>query len=79
MGVNYQLSEADIEAIASPEDRACIAALAQIYGCDVNEVLNRLHALSVCIAVLSGVSPEDFMGGIKHHWDQVREIVNNAG
>lgn len=78
MGADYKLTQEDIDAICSPEDRRAIEALGEIYGETVEEVLNRLHALIARIGILSGVAPEQFAAGVKFHWDSCAEAIERG-
>ena len=53
-------------------------ALIEIYGDDTGAVLNGLHAVAARIAIATGVSPEDFAGGVKHHWDFLANAINGT-
>jgi hypothetical protein len=68
------------EVLASlpPRQRALVVAMTEIYGDDCNELLNALHELAARIAILSGIEPEVFAAGVKHHWDYLANIVNES-
>ena len=59
------------------KQRRVFAAMIEIYGDDTDAVLNALHAVSARLAIVTGVSPEKFSAGIKHHWDFLAEAVNS--
>lgn len=63
-------------AVMAENDRKAMGELVKIYGDDVSTILNSLHAMAARLAIASGVSPEDFTAGIKHHWDFLAEAVN---
>lgn len=54
-----------------------VAAVA-IYGEDVETILNGLQEMTARIAIMAGVEPEKFAGGMKAHWDFLAEAVNAA-
>ena len=62
--------------IYQDKERMAFLAMIEIYGDDTDTVLNALHALSARLAIATGVSPEKFSGGVKHHWDFIAEVVN---
>lgn len=66
-----------ILAVMAERDRAAMIGLMAVYGDDVSTILNGLHAMAARLAIASGVSPEDFMTGIKHHWDFLAEAIND--
>jgi hypothetical protein len=51
--------------------------LIEVYGDNVETILNGLHAMSARIAIASGVTPEKFAAGMKHHWDFLVEHLNS--
>jgi hypothetical protein len=53
-------------------------ATARIYGDDVETILNALQEMTARIALMSGVEPEAFAGGMKHHWDYLANHINEA-
>ncbi len=65
------------------KDRKALKALMRIYGDDVSTVLNALHAIAARIAIGSGVEPETFAQGMKHHWDfiatEIDRVVSDGG
>lgn len=52
------------------------AAAVAIYGEDVETILNGLQEMTARIAIMAGVEPEKFAGGMKAHWDFLAEAVN---
>lgn len=64
--------------ILPPDDRRALNLLIDIYGDDVLTVLNALHALSARLAIAAGVNAQDFGAGVKHHWDFVVDVINDA-
>ncbi len=58
-------------------ERRAFEAMIGIYGDDSNAVLNALHALPARLAIVSGVSPDDFSAGMKHHWDFLANAIND--
>jgi hypothetical protein len=59
------------------KERKALRALINIYGDDTTTVLNALHAMAARIAIATGVSPEDFSAGMKHHWDFLANSIND--
>ena len=49
-----------------------------LYGGDINEVLNALHAMAARLAIGTGVAPDVFAGAMQYHWDAVANHVNAA-
>jgi len=62
--------------VVHDKERRALKALIRIYSDDVSLILNGLHAMAARLAIASGVSPEDFTAGVKHHWDFLAEAVN---
>jgi hypothetical protein len=60
------------------KERRAVDALIEIYGDDTDVVLNALHAIAARLAVATGVDPQDFANGIKHHWDFVADAINDV-
>ena len=58
--------------------RSLLVAATEIYGDDVNDLLNALQETAARIAIFSGVTPEAFAAGVKHHWDHLAVIVNET-
>lgn len=58
------------------QERKALHALIEIYGDDVNTILNGLHAVSARIAIASGVSPDRFAAGMKAHWNFLVDHLN---
>jgi ribosomal protein L12E/L44/L45/RPP1/RPP2 len=54
------------------------AATVAIYGKDVETILNGLQEMTARIAIMAGVEPEKFAGGMKAHWDYLACAVNAA-
>ena len=59
-------------------DRKALRALIKVYGNDTNTVLNGLQAIIVRLAIGSGVEPEVFAAGMKHHWDFIVQAINES-
>lgn len=53
-------------------------ATARIYGDDAESILNALLEMAARIALMTGVEPEAFAGGMKHHWDYLANRINEA-
>jgi len=68
----------ELLSILPPRQRALIVAMTEIYGEDVNDLLNALHEVSARVAIFAGVSPDDFATGVKHHWDYIANAVNEV-
>jgi hypothetical protein len=68
----------DMLEIFHDKEQRAIEALIEIYGDDTCAVLNALHAMAARIAILTGVSPEDFGRGVKHHWDFLANAINDV-
>lgn len=47
-----------------------------LYGDDADVILNALHEMSARVALSSGVEPEAYAAGMKHHWDSLVEQIN---
>lgn len=60
------------------KDRKALKALMRIYGDDTETVLNALHAMAARIAIGSGVEPDAFAMGVKHHWDFIVGGINES-
>jgi hypothetical protein len=60
------------------KDRKALKALMRIYGDDVSTVLNALHAMAARIAIGSGVEPDAFAQGVRHHWDFIATELHRA-
>lgn len=54
------------------------AAAVALYGEDVDTILNGLQEMTARIAIMAGVEPEKFAGGMKAHWDYLAAAVNAA-
>lgn len=48
----------------------------ELYGDDADVILNALHEMSARVAITSGVEPEQYAAGMKHHWDFLVERIN---
>lgn len=59
--------------VVHDKERRALKVLIRVYGEDVSLILNGLHAMAARLAIASGVSPEDFTAGVKHHWDFLAE------
>lgn len=64
-------------AIVHAKERRALKALIRVYGDDASTILNGLHAMAARIAIGTGVSPQDFSGGMKHHWDFIANSIND--
>lgn len=69
-------TDAAIDAVFHGKQRTAVRALARIYGDDIDKLLNELHAIAARLAIASGVTPESFAAGIKHHWDFIANALN---
>lgn len=58
------------------KDRQALKHLIKVYGDDVDAVLNGLHAIAARVAIVSGVEPDKFVAGVKHHWDFLAAHLN---
>lgn len=58
------------------DDRRAIEALIEIYGDDVNQMLNVLHWLAARLAFAGGIDGKDYVAGVKYHWDRLAEAYN---
>ena len=58
------------------DERIALAALVAVYGDETDAVLNGIHTLAAKIAIMTGVEPQKFAAGMKHHWDAIAQIVN---
>jgi hypothetical protein len=63
--------------VVHDRERRALLALIEVYGDNVETILNGLHAMSARIAIASGVTPEKFAAGMKHHWDFLVEHLNS--
>lgn len=62
---------------AGEPDREAVEALVSIYrDSSIEGLLNSLHGLAAKVAIASGVSPENFAAGVKHHWDFLANSLN---
>jgi hypothetical protein len=66
----------DIASIVHGKQREAIEAMIKIFGDDSNAILNALHEIAVRVALMAGVSPGDFAGGVQHHWDSIVNAIN---
>lgn len=71
------MSAKELLASFHKKEARAFEALIEIYGDDVNTVLNAMHSMSARLAIISGVSPEDFSAGMKHHWDYLANAIND--
>jgi hypothetical protein len=67
----------DLLAVVHDKERRALEALIGVYGDDTSAVLNGLHSMAARIAIATGVSPEDFAAGMKHHWDFLATAFND--
>lgn len=65
-------------AVVHDKERKALKAFIRVYGDDVSTVLNGLHTMAARLAIASGVSPEDFAAGLKHHWDFIANAINDS-
>lgn len=72
------MSADDLVECFHAKERKTIEALIRIYGDDTNAVLNGLHSTAARLAILTGVSPDDFAAGVKHHWDFLAHSIDDA-
>ena len=63
--------------VVHDKERRALRALIEVYGDNVDTILNGLHAMSARIAIASGVTPEKFAAGVQHHWDFLAEHINS--
>jgi len=63
--------------VHGPQKLVLDAAL-EAYADDTNRVLNALHEISARVAIATGVSPNDFAAGVKHHWDYLATTINES-
>ena len=69
----------DVSDVLIDERQNYLFAVARaIYGEDVNAILNGLQEMAARIAIMAGVEPEKFAGGMKAHWDYLATAVNAA-
>ena len=66
----------DLLSIMNERERALLIAATEIYGDGTDDLLNALQAIAARIAVYTGVDPEKFAGGFKHHWDYLANAIN---
>ena len=67
-----------IDAIFHGKQRKAFKALVRIYGENNSLLLNELHARAARLAIASGVTPESFAAGVKHHWDFIANAINEG-
>jgi hypothetical protein len=67
----------DILNVVHGKQHKLLKAAIRIYGGSPDAILNALHEMAARIAVATNIEPEDFAAGVKHHWDQIAEIVNS--
>lgn len=70
------MSATEMLAVVHHKERRALRALIKVYGDDTTDVLNGLHAMAARIALATGVSPENFAAGMKHHWDFLANAIN---
>lgn len=74
---NDKLTPDQALAVVHGKEYRALKALMRIYGDDVSAILNGLHTMAARLAIASGVSPEDFADGMKHHWDFLVNAMND--
>lgn len=63
--------------VVHAKERKALKALMRVYGDDVDAILNGLHTMAARLAIASGITPEAFSAGMKHHWDFVVSGINS--
>jgi hypothetical protein len=59
-----------------PQEQAAMQGVIDAVGRDTDTLLNTLHRLAVVVAVFAEVEPENFAAGVKHHWNDVADLLN---
>jgi len=73
---NETMNAEDILNVVHDKQRKALKAMIRIYGGDVDAILNALHEMSARIAIATGVEPESFAEGVKHHWGHIADAIN---
>lgn len=63
-------------ALVDERQSSLLAAAVALYGEDVETILNGLQEMATRVAIASGVEPEAFAAGMKHHWDFFADAIN---
>lgn len=63
--------------VTHKKQRRVLNLLMRLYGDDTDAVLNALHEMTARIAIAGGVSPEDYAAGMKYHWDNLVNTIND--
>lgn len=62
--------------VVHAKQRQVIDFMVDLYGDDADRILNALHEMAARVALMAGVSPEDYAAGMKHHWDHLANAFN---
>ena len=62
----------------SHDQQRALDVVAEIYGRDTVKLINGMMNMTVCAAILTGVSAEDFAAGMKFTWDRHADAINRA-
>lgn len=63
--------------IAHEKQHQVLTLLIELYGDDADPILNALQELAARVALISGVTPDQYAAGMKHHWDWLANVIND--
>lgn len=58
--------------------RLLLVAATEIYGDGTDDLLNAFQEIAARIGILTGVEPDTYAAGMKHHWDHFANAINDA-
>jgi hypothetical protein len=62
--------------VVHDSQRKVLDLMMDLYGDDADLIVNALHELSARVAISTGIEPETFAAGMKHHWDGIAKAID---
>lgn len=63
--------------ILHDKQRQVLDLMIELYDDDANLIVNALHEMAARVAIATGIEPEAFAAGMKHHWDGIANALND--
>jgi hypothetical protein len=63
--------------VTHDKQRQVLDLMMKLYGDDADLIVNALHEMAARVAISTGIEPEAFAAGMKHHWDGIANAIND--
>lgn len=57
--------------VTHDKQRQVLDLMIELYGDDADLIVNALHEMAARVGISTGIEPEVFAAGMKHHWDSI--------